>query len=160
MTSFRAPLHLVGINPFVFVPPVILKRIFTDAGKEKGAIPIHGTINKKPYRQTLVKYRGHWRLYVNTSMLANSPKRIGETIAVSVAFDPKDRTVPIHPLLKTALKKNARAKRAYEQQTPSRKKEINRYLHALKTKEALEQNVTRAVQFLAGSGRFVGRDKA
>jgi len=158
-SSFRAPLSLLGINPFVFVPPAILKKIFTAAGKEKGFIPIHGTVNKKRFKQTLVKYKGEWRLYINTSILANSPKRIGETIRVTVAFDPEDRSVPMHSLLNTALKKNAKASRAYEKQSPSRKKEINRYLHGLKSKESLEKNVKRAVEFLAGSGRFVGRDK-
>lgn len=158
-SSFLAPLSLIGINPFVFVPPDILKKILKAAGKEKGFIPIKGTVNKKPFKQTLVKYKGEWRLYINTTMLANSPKRIGQTIMVTVSFDGEDRTVPMHPALKAVLKKNARANKAYELQTPSRKKEINRYLHALKSKESLEKNVKRAVQFLAGAGKFVGRDK-
>lgn len=158
-SRFRAPLQLIGVNPYVSVPPAILKKIFTAAGKEKAFIPIHGTVNNKPYKQTLVKYKGEWRLYINTTMLKDSPKRIGEVITVSIAFDGADRTVPMHPALTAALKKNARANKAFELQTPSRKKEINRYLHALKSKEALEKNVKRAVQFLAGSGRFVGRDK-
>ena len=157
--SFRAQVEIIGINPFVFVPPAILKKIFVAARKDKGAIPIRGTVNKKPYKQTLMKYRGHWRLYINTHMLENSPKRIGETITVTVAFDPEDRTVPLHPALGAALKKNAKARRTYDQLTPSRKKEINRYIHSLKAKESVERNVTRAVRFLTGSGRFVGRDK-
>lgn len=159
MPSFSATLEIIGINPFVFVPPALLKRIFLAAGKDKGAIPIRGMVNKKPYTQTLMKYRGHWRLYINTTMLKDAPKRIGEKIKVTVVYDPADRTVPMHPDLKAALQKNARARKVFETQTPSRQKEINRYLHALKSEESLKRNVKRAVDFLSGSGRFVGRDK-
>ena len=88
MHPFKAEIKLIGINPFVFVPEKILSEIFKKAGKDKGHIPVCGTINGVPYTQTLVRYSGEWRLYVNTVMLKNSPKRIGETIEISIAFDP------------------------------------------------------------------------
>jgi hypothetical protein len=62
MHKFKARLGIIGINPFVHVPKKILSDIFKSAGKEKGHIPICGNINGKPYRQTLVKYSGEWRL--------------------------------------------------------------------------------------------------
>jgi len=156
---FTATLQIIGINPFVFVPPAMLKKIFDQSGKEKGHIPIRGTVNRKPYTQTLVKYRGHWRLYINTTMLENSPQRVGEQLALTVAYDPEDRTVPLHPGLKKAFARNRTAKRVFDQLTPSRQKEINRYLHALKTEDAVKKNIVRALSFLNGKGRFVGRDK-
>jgi hypothetical protein len=84
---FKAKIEKIGINPFVFVPASILQKIFLDAQKDKGSIPIKGTLNNKAYRQTLVKYKGAWRLYINTMMLENSPKRIGEVIEMTVGFD-------------------------------------------------------------------------
>jgi hypothetical protein len=75
--KFQATIDIIGINPFVFIPENILKDIFKQAGKEKGPIPVKGTINAKPYKQTLVKFKGYWRLYINTTMLKNSPNRIG-----------------------------------------------------------------------------------
>src|SRR3954467_11032197 len=107
--TFKANIEIIGINPFVFVPDKILAEIFKQAGKDKGKIPISGTVNGILYRQTLVKYSGHWRLYINTSMLKKSPERIGETITVTVAFDPSDRTIQPHPKLVKAFKEHKEA---------------------------------------------------
>lgn len=159
MYNFKAKIDIIGINPFVFVPDDILQKIFKDAGKDRGHIPIHGTINGKPYTQTLVKYSGHWRLYINTIMLKDSPKRVGETIDISVQFDPVERTVKAHPKLVKALKENAKAKKAFDLLSPSRQKEIVRYISSLKTEESVDRNIKRAINFLLGKDGFVGRDK-
>ena len=84
---FSAKIKIIGINPFVYVPEHILTKIFIEAGKDKGHIPICGMINEKEYVQTLLKYQGEWRLYINTTMLKNSPKRIGEMIEVTIKLD-------------------------------------------------------------------------
>lgn len=159
MYQFSAEIAIIGVNPFVFVPDSILQAIFKQAGKDKGPIPILGTINGQPYQQTLVKYSGEWRLYINTAMLKNSPQRIGETVEITVDFDPKSRAIePPESFLK-ALNENKEAKAVFEGLPASRKLEIVRYLARLKSEETLEKNVGRAIQFLLGKERFVGRDK-
>ena len=156
---FNTKIDIIGINPFVFVPEKILENIFEQAGINRGAIPVRGTINDVAYQQTLVRYSGHWRLYINTKMLKDSPKRIGETIAVTIEFDIADRSIKPHPKLVKALKKEPRAKKILEALPPSRRKEIVRYISSLKTEESVEKNIQRAIDFLLGKGRFVGRDK-
>lgn len=157
MPSFKATIELIGINPFVFVPEKILAVILQEAGKEKGPIPIKGIINNNPYRQTLVKYAGHWRLYINSIMLKDSPKRIGETISISIAFDSDDRKLAMHPQLGKALAKNKTAKENFNKLTASRQQEIIRYISNLKTAASVERNITKAIDFLSGKGSFVGR---
>lgn len=157
--DFSAEIKIIGINPYVSVPNEILNCIFIDANKEKGPIPIKGTINEKPYLQTLVKYLGEWRLYINTIMLENSPKRIGENLKVTLAFDPNERIVAMHPLLKKALSENPNANAIFEKLPPSRRKEIIRYISFLKTEEKVIENVQKAINFLLGKERFIGRDK-
>ena len=157
MPTFKAVIELIGINPFVFVPEKILANVLQEAGKEKGPIPIKGSINKNPYRQTLVKYAGHWRLYINTLMLKESPKRIGETVTISIEFDPADRKLNMHPELGKALAKNKTAKENFSKLPASRQQEIIRYISNLKTAESVERNITRAINFLSGNGSFVGR---
>ncbi len=157
--EFIAEIKIIGINPYVSVPKSILNSLFEDAGKEKGPIQINGTINKKSYIQTLVKYAGEWRLYINTMMLVNSPKRIGEKIKITISFDPKERVIEMHPLLKDALEKNKTAKSVFEKLTPSRQKEIVRYISYLKTDEKIIFNVSKAIRFLLGEEKFAGREK-
>jgi hypothetical protein len=156
---FHAVLQIVGVNPFVSMPDDVLENIFAKAGKCKGFIPVKGTINGNPYRQTLVKYKGLWRLYINTSMLKNSPKRIGEEIEISIMVDEDSRTITAHPKLVAALENDMEARRIFDGLSPSRRQEIVRYISFLKTEESVDRNIKRAMEFLHGRGRFVGREK-
>jgi len=155
--EFSAEIKIIGINPYVSVPDEILARLFIDAGKDKGHIPIKGKVNEKPYVQTLVRYSGEWRLYINTTMLKYSPKKIGETLAVTIAFDPDERKIEAHPKFVHALSQNAGAKAVFDNLSPSRQLEIIRYIANLKNEQSIDNNVLKAVMFLSGKGRFVGR---
>jgi hypothetical protein len=156
--KFSAKIDIIGINPFVFVPPRILENIFEQARKTKGHIPVKGTINTEPYKQTLVKYSGEWRLYINTTMLKNSPKRVGERIALTIAYDDALREIRPPGKFIVALNKDSEAKKVFASLSPGLKKEIARYLSALKTEESLNRNIDKAINFLKGNGRFVGRE--
>lgn len=155
---FKAKLQIIGINPFVEVPESVLQTLFIEAQKDKGPIPIRGKVNGKPFQQTLVRYRGLWRLYVNTLMLKDSPKRIGETLEFSVAFDPKDRTLTPPLKFLEALEGNPNAKEAFDNLRPHLQKEIIRYLLMLKRESSLTENIVRAIGFLEGKNQFVGRE--
>jgi hypothetical protein len=159
MQEFSATIDIIGINPFVFVPDPILSSIFEAAGRNKGPIPVKGTVNGKPFRQTLVKYSTHWRLYINLLMLEKSPQRVGESIKITIEFDGSDRSIIPHPKLDEALDKDPEAKAIFENLTPSLRKEIVRYIGNLKTEERLDRNICKAIKFLLGKERFIGRDK-
>jgi len=156
--SFNAIINIIGINPFVFVPEPILKKLFREFGKDKGPIPVKGTINGNEYRQTLVRFAGEWRLYINTKMLPKSPQRIGEKVEVSIEVDSSDRTIHPHPKLVQALKENERANTVFENLAPSLQNEIVRYIANLKTEKSIERNVVKAIGFLLGKERFIGRN--
>ena len=158
MKKFKAEINIIGINPYVLLPDKILEDIFKKAGKNKGPIPVKVMINEKDYKQTLVKYAGLWRLYINTTMLKDSPRRIGELVMVSIAFDPEKRIVATHPKFEKALLKNKEAAIIFDELRPSLKLEIVRYISNLKTEESVDKNIIKAIDFLLGKGRFVGRD--
>jgi len=159
MHQFKATLEIIGINPFVYVPEQILKELFTQAGKDKGHIPVCIVINNNQHKQTLVKFSGDWRLYINTTILKNSPKRIGETIDIAIEFDPSDRSIMPHPEFLRALDQNKEAKQVYESLSASRQKEIIRYISFLKSADSVTRNVQKAMGFLTGKNRFVGRER-
>ena len=155
---FNAKIKIIGINPYVSVPRKILLLIFKVAGKAKGHIPVCGTVNDKPFTQTLVRYSGQWRFYINTKMLPNSPNRIGEEIEITISLDSRDRTIAPHPGLTSALEKSKKAKKAFENLSPSRQKEIVRYIAHLKTEESITRNIQKVIDFLHEKGKFVGRN--
>jgi Bacteriocin-protection, YdeI or OmpD-Associated/Domain of unknown function (DUF1905) len=157
MKRFTAHIEIIGINPFVHLPEKVLAFILKQAGREKGPIRVRGTINGDPYRQTLLRYKGAWRLYVNGIMLKNSPKRIGEKIVVEIEFDPEDKKIEPHPKLAEALRKNRKAAAVWVRLTPSRRWEIVRYIGSLKTEESVDRNIARAIRHLNGEAGFLGR---
>jgi len=158
MYFFSAKINKLGINPYVLLPPLIRAKVFKDAGKDKGAIPVRIELNKKQFIQTLVKYKRRWRLYLNGPMRIAAGRDVGDTVEAGIEFDPGDRAISVHPLLKKALQKNQKSNLAFEQLTPSRRKEILRYINGLKTREAIERNIEKVISHLGGKSRFAGRD--
>lgn len=158
MNIFDAKIEIIGMNPFVFVPGPVLADLFREFGRDKGPVPVKGTINGKPYQQTLVRYAGEWRLYINTKMLPKSPERIGEKIKIGIELDLSDRTIQPHPKLVQALKENPQANVIFESLAPSLQHEIVRYIANLKTEASVDRNVIKAIDFLLGKERFIGRD--
>lgn len=159
MDRFKAKIDIIGVNPFVLLPARVLKGIFTQAGKDKGPIRVKGTIDGHAFIQTLVKYSGHWRLYINGPMLKVSGKKVGDTTALTIEFDTDEREIPMHPKLQEALKTNKKANEAFYRLSPYRQKEICRYINHLKSENTVIKNIDRTIQHLLGKGRFVGREK-
>ena len=159
MKSFSAKIQIIGVNPFVLLPASLLKDIFQKAGKDKGAVPVQLKIGGKDFIQNLVKYSGKWRLYLNTPMRKAARKDVGDAIDIQIDFDPKPRTTPVHPKLNKAFKENKEAKVAFEKLSPSRQKEILRYINFLKSEESVEKNIQRAIAHLIKSKPFIGREK-
>ena len=151
-------IDIIGVNPFVFLPTSVLTNIQKQANKTKGPIRVKGTIDGYGFTQTLVKYSGDWRLYINGPMLKVASKKVGDKITVSIEFDPSEKTVLMNPKFENALSQNVEAKKVFDSLSPSRQKEIVRYIANLKSEATIEKNVVRAIQFLLGKERFIGRD--
>jgi hypothetical protein len=158
MNKFTAKIEIIGINPFVFLPEKVLQNIFKEAGKNKGKIPVKMKIEGHEFIQTLIKYSGHWRLYLNTPMRKMAKKEVGDFAKFEIAFDKEERKIAIHPKFQTALNNDPKAKEVFEKLRPSLQLEIVRYFSFLKQEETVEKNVTKAISFLLGKGKFVGRE--
>ncbi|MCD0478387.1 YdeI/OmpD-associated family protein [Chryseobacterium sp. LC2016-29] len=155
--QFTAKLEIIGINPFVFLPNEILNEIFEASGKDKSPIPVKGTVNNKEFRQNLMKYLGEWRLYINLTMLKDSPKRIGEMIEVFVEFDNVERIITMHPNLEKAIKENPVALQNFQNLIPSRKSELIRYINNLKNEASIQRNIEKIIRHLTGETDFFGK---
>ena len=158
MNTFSAKILKIGINPYVLVPAPVLKKLFEQAGRDKGPIPIKGTLNGNSFIQHLVKDSGKWRLYLNTPMRKAAGIDVGDMATVLINFDPAPRTIDMHPRLKQALAKNKTANANFIKLTPSYQKEIIRYINNLKTEQSVARNVAKAIEHLLGKQRFIGRN--
>ena len=156
---FKTRIRIIGVNQYVLVPKAVLESIFAQVGEEHGPIPIRGTLDGHPFKQTLVKYSGTWRVYLNKPVRKAAGKEVGDTVEVQIEFEPVERANPLHPKLSQALKDNPAAQTAFDAMSPSRQKEIIQYINNLKNDASVEKNVLRTIQFLVGNTPVAGRDK-
>jgi hypothetical protein len=159
MIKFRAKIEIIGVNPFVFLPERVLNEVFKQANKNMGKIPVKMKIDGYEFEQTLVKWKGAWRLYLNTPMRKAAQKDVGDIAHFEIAYNPIKRVIPIHPKFEKALNDNKKAKEIFTSLRPSLQLEMIRYFSFLKTEESVDRNVNKTIQFLLGKGKFVGRDK-
>ena len=150
LQQFSATVRKIDINPYVKVPGPIVRKLHQAAKKETGPIPVAGRLQGQPFSATVVKFRGMWRLYLNTAMRREARVEVGDNVIVGVRFDNTPRTVPSPGKFTVALSKNKSAQAAFQNLTASRRKEILRYLNSLKQPETLERNIAKVIQFLRG----------
>jgi hypothetical protein len=156
--SFSATIDIIGVNPFVRPPDEVLDSIFKVAGKAKSPISVRGTIQDVPFQQSLVRYQGDWRLYINNVMAKDAGLRysgsisaiVGMQVTVSLEYDPRPVVYDMVPEFQEMLTRDKPAKAAYDQLTPGRQKEILRYLGSMKTDSSLQRNISRVMQHLHG----------
>jgi hypothetical protein len=149
MREFKTEILLIGINPYTLVPEPVLQEIFMQAAKAKSPIPVKGTLNGIPFIQTLVKFRGKWRLYLNNPMRKSVNGMVGDIVKIKLRFDPTPGFIHTHPDLADALAKNQQADSGYQLLSASRKKEINLYLHHLKNNNTLSKNIEKLIRHLS-----------
>lgn len=152
---FTARMEIRGVNPYVLVSAARAKRI--KAGWRKPLpvlVRVNGHPKSAPWRINMMPAGdGMFFLYLHGDVRRASGTGVGDRVRVEVEFDAAYRGGPLTPVpreLRAALARDAAATRAWEALTPSRKKEVIRYLAALKSPEALQRNVAKFVAQLGG----------
>lgn len=107
---------------------------------------------------------GRFRLYLHGAMRKSAGVEVGDEVDVGVSFDAHYRSGPVHPMPASfagGLHRSPAARSAWRALPASQKKEMLRYFAGLKSAQALDRNITRALRVLAdGRGRFLGRSWA
>ena len=146
MFSFKAKIYKVGINPVVEVP----LRISSTMKATKGYIPVRGIINGFAFHQTLCPVKdAAYRLYVNGAMMKGGEVKVGDSASFKIEFDdrpPKDE-IRMPEILEKRLKKEKLLK-VFNEMTPSKQKEVFKYVLSLKSEESRERNLEKVVKQL------------
>ena len=158
---FRAVMKIHGVNPHVLVSA---KRAAELKPGWRKPMPVLVQINGKPEECWPINMMpvgdGSFCLYLHESVRKASRTKVGDRVAVEVQFNAKYKggPQPLPAWFRAAVAKNPAAKKNWEVLTPSRKKEVVRYLVALKSAEARERSLARALNALSGPpSRFMGR---
>ena len=160
--TFEAAIEIHDGNPYVLVSPERAKKL---QGNWRKPMPVSVQINGKPDMPWKINMMpigdGSFYLYLHGDVRTASKTKVGDTVTVDIAFDPDYKNGPMHPVPKwfqDALDVNHEAKTAWDKLPPSRQKEILRYFSWLKSDEAKQRNVEKAIYVLSGNeGRFMAR---
>jgi hypothetical protein len=161
-STFTATIKIRGINPYVLVSARRANAI--QPGWRK-PLPVCVRINGKPDKAWRINMMpagdGSFYLYLRGDVRKASGTAVGDCVRVEVEFDASYRSGPpqrLPPWFKQALMANPQALQNWQALVPSRKKEILRYLSALKSPDARARNLSKVVRMLSGeTGRFMAR---
>lgn len=150
-------------NPYI---PMGKARVARIQPGWKRPLPVLVRINGKPAKAWRINMMpagdGTFYLYLHGEVRKASGTGVGDKVEVEVSFDAAYRNGPMHPMpawFGSALRKNIRARKAWEALPPSRQKEVLRYFSRLKGEAARARNLEKALQVLSGEpGRFMARD--
>jgi len=158
---FSSRIRIIGVNPYVLVEAEEVSKLKQGW---RGPIPVTFQVNGRDmtWRVNLVPVGdGTFRLYLNGDIRETASVGVGDVVTLDVEFDGEYRNGPLHPMpswFGQKLERNPLAKRGWERLTPSGQKEILRYFARLRSAQARERNVRRALDVLAGAReRFMGR---
>jgi bacteriocin resistance YdeI/OmpD-like protein/uncharacterized protein DUF1905 len=160
---FRAQIEINKINPYVLVDARRAARLQKNWRKP---MPVCIQVNGKPDQPWRINMMpigdGSFYLYLHGTVRKAAGAQVGDVVRVVVRFDEDYSGGPAHPMpsrFGAELKRNQRARHNWDALSPSRQKEILRYIAALKSPEARQRNVKRALHVLTGGkARFMGRD--
>jgi hypothetical protein len=145
--KFLARIYIVGINPCVKVPRAITKTMVAS----KGYIPIRGKINKHPFIQTLVPVKGEpYRLHVNGPMLRGANVQVSDKVEFEIEQGTARQLAPLP--MKTEFRKKLHSTGLWDvfaSLTPSRRKEILKYMSFLKSADSVKRNIERVITQLS-----------
>lgn len=149
MLKFSARIVKVGINPIVAVPLRITRTFGV-----RGFVPVQVGLGAEIFRATLVpEGKGRHRLYLNLRMRRAAGREVGERVDVRIVLDRAPQVWRLPRDLAAALRAAGRLAE-FRKNTPSRRKEVIRWVTAAKFPVTRARRVKKAVAaFLHGPYR-------
>lgn len=160
--NIRRPVRIRGINPYVVVNERESAKLKPGWRKP---LPVLMRINGKPSKACSTNMMpvgdGDFYLYLNGPMRKAATASVGDIVQVEIEFNSKYRNGPQHPMprwFRQTLKEHPKASKNWLALVPSRKREVLRYFAQLKSQEARDRNLERAIHVLSGhTARFMAR---
>lgn len=159
---FKAVIKIRVGNPYILITKEQAIKIKPNWKKPLPVLVQVSGKPDKPWRINMMPIGdGGFYLYLHGDVRKASKTKVRDLVTVDVSFDSEYKSGPQYPIpewFKSALDKNPKAKKNWQKLIPSRQKEILRYFSWLKTEEAKERNLQRALEVLTGKpSRFMAR---
>jgi hypothetical protein len=137
---FAARIYKVGVIRYVDVPGEVSKSLGS------GHIPVCGSVESAPLRTTLVPAgNGRHRLAIHSDIRKKLRIDAGAVVEISVELDEESREPVLPPALVTALKFSKVATYEFRAMSTALRRQIVRYLVAVKSQTTLERRCAKFV---------------
>jgi hypothetical protein len=136
---FAASIYKVGVIRYVDVPRELSKRFGSAAH-----VPVTGTVEGIPVRTTLVsRGKGAYRMAIHGTIRKKLRVDSGAVVEIAIELDEESREPELPPALALALRNAPKAQKRFRTVTTALRRQIVRYLTAVKSQAALERRVRR-----------------
>jgi hypothetical protein len=160
--KIEARIEITGVNPYVTVS---VERAEQLKAGWRGPMPVVVQVNGEPnppwHINMMPRGDGSYFLYLAGVVRKASGTKVGDRVQVEVEFDANYRGGPdeLPVWFVDALQLDSVALANWAALSPSRQKEVVRYLLNLRSDEARERNLNQVMDMLTGNdGHWLGRD--
>ena len=115
----------------------------------RARIPVRGTLNRHPFRGSIVPMGGKHILVVNKELRAAANVKGGEHVSLTLERDDEPRTITPPPDLARALRANPAAQAAWDKLSYTHQKEHARAVEEAKRPETRTRRIEKAIAALS-----------
>jgi len=138
---FAGSIYKVGVIRYVDVPREVSKQFGGGAH-----VPVTGTVEGVPVRTTLVsRGKGAYRMAIHGTIRKKLRVDSGAVVEIAIELDEESREPELPPVLVLALRNAPKAQKRFRAVTTALRRQIVRYLVAVKSQATLERRVRRFV---------------
>ena len=147
---FSGRIYKVGLIRYVDVPAEISRRI----SAKEAHVPVRGTVERIALRTTMVsRGNGCHRLAIHGDIRKGLRIDTGALVEIAIERDEEPREPVLPPFLVLSLRNAPRAQAAFRNMTTALRRQIVRYLTAVKEQTTLERRVTKFIRRLEDGAR-------
>lgn len=142
--KFRAKILATGKTAAGIIVP---EEIVAGLGKSRHPA-VKATINGYTYRSSIAVMGAKFMLGVSNEVRANAKVAAGETVDIEVVLDTEPRKVTVPADLAAALKKDAKAKKFFDDLSYSHQRWYTLWIESAKKTETRDARVAKAITML------------
>ena len=147
---FSALIYKVGLIRYVDVPPQVSRQISANAAH----VPVRGSVDGVPLRTTMVsRGKGRHRIAIHGDIRKKLGIDSGAAVEIAIEPDEESREPVLPPLLVLSLRNAPRALTAFRGMTTALRRQVVRYLIAVKQQATLERRIAKYVRLLEERSR-------
>src|SRR5438270_3512595 len=148
MKPFKFKVKLGGAGKYgkvaYFTPPFNVKKTFGTTGR----VPVKGTVNGFPFRNSLCQMGGPHFMCVNKQLCAGAKCGVGDMVSVVLERDDKKRVMPLPLFLKKMISGNKAAKANWDRRSFTYQKEHVLWVTSAKQEETRARRVGKLMEAL------------